>query len=529
MATPLNKLNPLTGKYEAIGGWAYVEAPVGTTVPSNGIISSPNTGDLWLEPWYARKAPTVATPGQPVISKTFTNDLAYDNTNPSDYLMRLNARMQATGKKPTETERYNMYQAQDALQKQSIVSPFDTTALQGQIDTARTTENTSDAAALDAYKKQLDAQYTTDSARLQSQSERQKQAEQNIYSFGGGGRWSAAARSQGIIEQNKAAAINQLDLARQTAIALKDAELRGADSAELQALNKQMETYQKWANDRQVESIKSTAAANQKTGASYIESINNLMTAAEASGLDINKAGFENAALALKGMEPKQQKEYLATLDPQEALLLQGLSNAGTWEAAKTITRKVGKNEYIFQWNPKTNLYDIPVWGSGWSGGGNWWAGSRIKWTVELAAVSAIDRIKTAMANNPNLPLSSVLYLPDVSRDLNFLKSNLTLNKFLDVKKAGWTFGAMSEWEWKILADSVGNIWGLNSKDTVDRFLNDIVSKAGWTSKPYTSYAGGQQTTTTPVYDAKKTYKAGDTFTKDGKTYKFDGTNAIQQ
>jgi len=54
------------------------------------------------------------------------------------------------------------------------------------------------------------------------------------------------------------------------------------------------------------------------------------MTAAEASGLDINKAGFENAALALKGMEPKQQKEYLATLDPQEALLLQGLSNAGT-------------------------------------------------------------------------------------------------------------------------------------------------------------------------------------------------------
>jgi len=96
--------------------------------------------------------------------------------------------MQATGKKPTETERYNMYQAQDALQKQSIVSPFDTTALQGQIDTARTTENTSDAAALDAYKKQLDAQYTTDSARLQSQSERQKQAEQNIYSFGGGGR-----------------------------------------------------------------------------------------------------------------------------------------------------------------------------------------------------------------------------------------------------------------------------------------------------------------------------------------------------
>jgi hypothetical protein len=41
-------------------------------------------------------------------------------------------------------------------------------------------------------------------------------------------------------------------------------------------------------------------------------------------------------------------------------------------------------------------------------------------------------------------------------------------------------------------------------------------------------------TSTTPqatvqAYDSKKTYKAGDTFTNNGKTYKFDGKNAIQQ
>jgi hypothetical protein len=42
--------------------------------------------------------PTVATPEQPVIDKTFQTGLEYDPNNPEDYLMRLNARLSTTGK-----------------------------------------------------------------------------------------------------------------------------------------------------------------------------------------------------------------------------------------------------------------------------------------------------------------------------------------------------------------------------------------------------------------------------------------------
>jgi nitroreductase len=462
---------------------------------NNGIVSG--ASKLWLEAWYARKAPTVATPGQPVISKTFTNDLAYDNTKPSDYLMRLNARMQATGKKPTETELYNMYQAQDALQKQAVVNPFDTTALQGQIDTARQTENKYDTMALDKYKQQLDAQYATDSSRLQSQGKDQQKASQWVYSFSGFGRSTAAAQDMERIQGNTNAAINQLDLARQTAIALKDAELRWADSAELQALNKQMEAYQKAANDRQVESIKSTAEANQKTGASYIESINNLMTAANASGLDINKAGFENAALALKGMTDKQKKEYLATLSPEEALLLQGLSNAGTGEAPEVKNMWTTKNPNWVQWNGKERT-PISAAQAARVGGGSGWASAWVStWGITATSILNDPRLSKSVW----LLWSSLARVPwtdafDFKKEVDNYINNLVLPKMKFLK------GSMSD------KDIVFIKWAATALDTgmseaqFRKTLQDMGATLAKYDDNWNPIAGVTNTWTTPAPSA---------------------------
>lgn len=55
----------------------------------------------------------------------------------------------------------------------------------------------------------------------------------------------------------------------------------------MKGINDQIAQYQKAANDFQIDSIKATAEANQKSGNDYMTSLNNLMKAASASGVDI--------------------------------------------------------------------------------------------------------------------------------------------------------------------------------------------------------------------------------------------------
>lgn len=91
------------------------------------------------------------------------------------------------------------------------------------------------------------------------------------------------------IQKSTDNAINVMNAAKEAAIIAKQAELAGADSASLSELNKRIAQYQDEANKRQIESLKKTAEANQSTGASYIESLNNLMQTAAKSGMDIGK------------------------------------------------------------------------------------------------------------------------------------------------------------------------------------------------------------------------------------------------
>jgi hypothetical protein len=58
-----------------------------------------------------------------------------------------------------------------------------------------------------------------------------------------------------------------------------------------------------------------------------MESIQNIMTTAAKAGMEMDTKGFEQAALAMQGMTPEQQQQYLANFDEKEALLLSGLAN----------------------------------------------------------------------------------------------------------------------------------------------------------------------------------------------------------
>jgi len=98
-------------------------------------------------------------------------DLTYDPNAPEDYLMRLNASKMS--KNPEEqVQYYNMLLAQKALQgMQQTTNPLqaDLEARQKAYDEGRAAETSSDNAALEAYKKQLEIDYAQKIADAQAQ------------------------------------------------------------------------------------------------------------------------------------------------------------------------------------------------------------------------------------------------------------------------------------------------------------------------------------------------------------------------
>lgn len=78
------------------------------------------------------------------------------------------------------------------------------------------------------------------------------------------------------IQANTNQAINMANAATQAEIAKYKAELEGADSDTLKALDSQIAEYQKAAQTRQLESIKKTAEANQKNTVSFEDALKNL-------------------------------------------------------------------------------------------------------------------------------------------------------------------------------------------------------------------------------------------------------------
>lgn len=454
-----------------------------------------------------RKAATVATADNPVVDYlTNQESLVYDMNDPQDYLDRLQARTALTGQQLTQEEYYNMLKAQRAIQEQQYKNPYEDymKQLQQQLEQARAREQQRDEEAVKAYQSRLDSQYWDLINQQRQWWQASQQSAQNVYSFSGFGRSSAAANKAAEIQDSTNRAIQALNQQKLAEIELKRAELEWADGDELTYLKNQMNTLSQATTEWQLKALSEMAQANAQAGNDAVTSITNMLAAAANSWIDITWDGYERIITAFNWMTPEQQDAYLNTLSPTDQLLV-------LWWAANSADgsyKFISWSKYQKAWyfNEKTWEF-FPLswggsygWGGGWwNGGWNWGGGSSEWWTWEAGEIqSATARSLNQLYNIPrwarnglsweSIPLiwkatKDVLETMkweywDASSAYNYLRQNLTLNKFLDAKKNWATFGSMSEWEWDILAKSATKLsWKMTDEEwkaTIQEIANNM-------------------------------------------------------
>jgi len=155
----------------------------------------------------------------------------------------------------------------------------------------------------------------------------------------------------------------------------KDAEwaiqnMQAAANAQISGNRAEMENRLNAAWLQQQDAIAKTSQANATSWASYIESINNIITTANKSGMDMDVKGFEQAALAMQGMTEDQKQAYLSNFEEKEQYLLMGLANQPSTTEAPTV-----KNMWTAK-SPKRMQRDWSKWVAvSWWGGFGWWGG----------------------------------------------------------------------------------------------------------------------------------------------------------
>lgn len=458
-----------------------------------------------------RQAATVATAQNPVVDvNPKAWEIVYDANNPQDYLDRLQARTALTGQQLTQDEYYNMLKAQRAIQQQQYKNPYEDymKQLQQQLTEAQARERQRDEAALQAYQSRLDSQYSGLIDQQRQWWQASMTAAQNVYSFSGFGRSSAAANKAAEIQDSTNRAIQALNQQKLAEIELKRAELEWADGDELTYLKNQMNTLSQATTEWQLKSLSQMAEANAQAGNDAVTSITNMLAAAANSWIDITWDGYERIITAFNGMTPEQQDAYLSTLNPTDQLLV-------LWWAANSADgsyKFISWTKYQKAWyfNEKTWEF-FPLswggsygWGGGWSGGWNGWWGSWNYVMDEMTDAQALQRSKSQNALNSlynltkeqRVALATGKWLTAWFSTLTwwslwtslawykYIKNNMTLNNFLNLKASWATFGAMSNAEWDIVADAASSLsWTLDDaawRDELRIIANQLQLSVPW-------------------------------------------------
>lgn len=453
-----------------------------------------------------RRAATVATAQNPVVeTNPEMEDIYFDMNDPQDYLDRLQARTALTWQQLTQQEYYNMLKAQRLIQQQQYQNPYEEylKQLQQQLQEAQLRERQRDEQALSAYQNRLDSEYGNLISQQTSMWNASKTAAQNVYSFSGFGRSSAAANKQAEIQESTNSAIQALNKQKLAEIELKRAELEWADGDELTYLKNQMNTYNQAATQWQLQALSQMAEANAAAGNNAVTSIMNMLAAANNSWIDITWDWYERIITAFNGMTPEQQDAYLSTLSPTDQLLvLWWAANSADWNYKFVSATKYQKAWYF---NEKTWEF-FPLswwsygWGSWWSGGWNGW-NSSWWWTWQAATLQ--NSTSQALNQLYNLPRSQRALIWNgvtswistlVSWELwnalanyNYIRKNLTLQNFKDIKASWASFGAMSNAEWDIVWQAASRLSLTQSdearKETIREIANNMwISLSGATT-----------------------------------------------
>jgi hypothetical protein len=95
-----------------------------------------------------------------------------------------------------------------------------------------------------------------------------------------------------------------------------------------------------------------------------MDAIMNLAAAATKSGIELGDAkNIQEMASLAKNADGTINEEFVKTLpeDIQAIIRSAAMTSTGNKEPAKTQSVGSGKSERVYQWNPVTERYDIPV------------------------------------------------------------------------------------------------------------------------------------------------------------------------
>lgn len=484
-----------------------------------------------------RKAATVATAENPVVDVNPNQDsLVFDINDPQDYLDRLQARTALTGQQLTQEEYYNMLKAQRAIQQQQYQNPYEDymKQLQSQLEQAQARERQRDEEAVRAYQSRLDSQYWDLINQQRQWWQASQQSAQNVYSFSGFGRSSAAANKAAEIQDTTNRAIQALNQQKLAEIELKRAELEWADGDELTYLKNQMNTLSQATTEWQLKALSEMAQANAQAGNDAVTSITNMLSAAANSWIDITWDWYERIITAFNWMTPEQQDAYLSTLSPTDQLLvLWWAANSADWNYKFVSATKYQKAWYF---NEKTWEFFPLSWGGsyGWGGGWSSSGGSSSGWAnyvledmtptqqaqrqssqsaiSSLYNLSLADRLKLATWWNIAWWISSVFgwNLATAKNWYDYIKKNMTLNNFVNLKQSGATFGAMSNAEWDIVSQAATMLnWTLPDDQWKSELKNIAtqlqLSLPSWWTTTSSTTSNNTATNTTQTTNSKAT------------------------
>lgn len=454
-----------------------------------------------------RKPATVATPQNPVISKNIgggfvpnTSDIdTMDKKWLQDYIDAYSVKAKFGTIK--EEDAIKAIKAQRLLTEMSnkdatsnIANSYqDVIAQQEAARTAKAQELATQAETGRAAKqRELDTKYRAMQDAQLAAWQRQREAAQLATSTTWFGRSTFNADQQVQIQKQTDDAIQQLNAAKEAELIKYEMELQGATWKALESLDQHIAELQQKAQDAQIKALSEAQRINLETGKSKQESIQNLISVWQGSGLDI-KASDEwtitMLAQIVKGKDGKLNQDVLNQLPDGIKQIVAAAAQTwyGTkqWEAAKTISIGSGKSERVLQWNPETGRYDIPVggWSYSWGvwgvWGGRWWAwAGGTADSSQLELISRLQRVQDAVSNS-NLPRSIILNDPNLQADLKYIKSNMTFEKLNEMKSRGVKLGVLSDSDMKLLWEAAVTIAPGMTKTRIKEETNRIIQWLG--------------------------------------------------
>jgi hypothetical protein len=326
---------------------------------------------------------TVATRTNPVVSKTIPEkaperaDLAWISAPAGNadelqnFVDEWSVRI-SNGEQITAQDKLKLIQAQRQLQKlqapTAITNPYDAQiARQNEVKAQRQQslqQQTDSLLASETTRQQTMADQAI--ADAQKAGERQKQAAQAAMSFSGFGRSTFSAQQQADIQQSVERNIASVQAQKDAAVEQYRAKLNNATAQELAMYDENISKLELESSNYMIELAWKIDTYNRQVNADYATKVDDILKLAEQNApiTPLTEAEKQQAS-AYSWMLIKDNgdinQEILKLIPPR--LLSEALSQWAKLKGAIWSDKTVkDANDNVFQYNPKTGKYDIPVW-----------------------------------------------------------------------------------------------------------------------------------------------------------------------